>query len=150
VVVTSDGRRLTGEVVSEDEQSVTLRIAGIPLRIDRSHIKDMQYQPTVEEQYRQRLSELAEDDVQGRYELATWLVFQKEAYELAARELGEMVARYPQDGRFVRLREIAASRAEQLGAGANLPQPLRRLPSQQPPPCRGRSRLPRRAQSGGG
>lgn len=112
VVVTSDGRRLTGEVVSEDEQGVTLQIAGIPLRIDRSHIKELQYQPTVEEQYRQRLSELAEDDVQGRYELATWLVFQKEAYELAVRELGEMIARYPQDGRFVRLREIAASRAE--------------------------------------
>lgn len=112
-MTTLDGRQLAGEVVDEDEQGVTLQIAGISLRIERSNIKELRYQPTVEEQYRQRLAELAEDDVQGRYELATWLVFQKEAYELAVRELEQMIARYPQDGRFVRLRDIAASRAEQ-------------------------------------
>lgn len=93
-VTLSDGRVLSGELVSETTQAITLRIAGINTPITRDQIKDIQYIQSISEQYAQRRAKLAADDIEGRYELARWL-FDQKAYDMAKKELTELQATAP-------------------------------------------------------
>jgi hypothetical protein len=99
VVTTTDGRKIEGELLSEDDQGVTLEISGIKLPIPRDQIQDVQYKASVEEEYKARRARLADNDLSGRYDLAFWLYNDMKAYELALRELEDLAKQFPNEER---------------------------------------------------
>ncbi len=103
VVTTNDGRQYVGPIVAEDEEGITLLISGIHTPIPRSDIQNIQYPQAIEDEYRQRKSELESDDLTGHYQLAKWL-FDHQRYDLAHQQLKDLHARLtdaaPQDLRY--------------------------------------------------
>ena len=108
IVIRKDERRSVGKLISDDEKGVTLEIAGIPLFIPRADIARVERRKTAAQQYRQRRAELKEDDLDGRYELAKWLTDMK-AYDLALKELDELLVQFPTDARLSQLRRNAVA-----------------------------------------
>ena len=92
VVTTTDGRQFVGEVVSEDDEAITLLISGIRTPIPRLDIQEIQFAQTIEDQYQQRRTELESSDWGGHYQLAKWL-FDNQEYLLAQKELRDLNAR---------------------------------------------------------
>ncbi len=109
VVTTKDGGVFTGQVVAEDDTSITLLYSGIKIPIPRVDIAQIQYKQTIEQQYTQRRAQLADDDLDGRYTLAYWL-FNQKAYELAKQELVDLGKQFPDDTRVQQLRTIVQAR----------------------------------------
>jgi len=95
VVTTSDGRTLTGELVSQDEVTVTLVISGIKTPIPRRSVLSVEIKPDPQEQYRQMRAELADDDLDGRYRLA-YTMYEKKWFPLALTELNAMLESIPE------------------------------------------------------
>ncbi|MCC7203995.1 MAG: hypothetical protein IT441_02865 [Phycisphaeraceae bacterium] len=91
-ITTHDGRVLEGEVIAQDDQQVTLRIAGLDTSIARADISQITFIASLEEQYHQRRSELTDDDLAGRYRLALWL-FDNKLYDQAEHELDALKER---------------------------------------------------------
>ncbi len=71
-VVLKDGRRLEGKVVSEDGETISLILQYGKMTIQKSDVLSIEKGPTAEEVYQERASKLAEDDLQGRVDLAKW------------------------------------------------------------------------------
>lgn len=109
VVTTNDGRTYRGEVLTDNETGVTLSIAGVPTPIARGDIRDVKFQLSPGEEFRQRRAELADDDLEGRYKLARWL-FEAKAYEIASVELADMRKQFPDEGRVEQLAELVNAR----------------------------------------
>ncbi len=102
-----DGRSVTGEVVAEDEKTVTLLISGIRTPIARDQIDSIEFLRSTSEEYADRRAKLAENDLDGRYELAKWL-YDKQAYELAEKELADLSQRFPDEARVAVLKNAVA------------------------------------------
>lgn len=85
-VTTRNGRTFTGELVSQDSRQVVIEIAGIRTPINRSDIVSIEYKQDPDEAYAQRRAELADDDFEGRYNLASDL-YDEGALEQALTEL---------------------------------------------------------------
>ncbi len=117
-VVKTDGTQITGDLLRQDGNSVTLRLAdtNIPIRINRDQIQELRETPTIAQQYRQRRAALKDDDVNGRYDLAKWLYDQREL-PLARRELLDLRNISPQDER---VKLLLSATEEQLKAAAAL------------------------------
>jgi len=113
-VVTTEGVRLVGQLIEEDESFVTLRISGIKTPIPRDTIKNIKYGQTFEQQYTQKRQSLADQDVDGWYALAYWL-FKNEYHELAKQELQAMAGRFPDDSRIRQLSSIVEAQVKLLG-----------------------------------
>lgn len=109
VVTLADGRRLEGELVEQNEQRVVLRISGIDTPLSRDEIRSIDVQPSIEDEYRQRKAALEPGDLNGRYDLAFWL-FQRERYDLAAREVEELLQLAPEAERVQTLAAAIQSR----------------------------------------
>jgi hypothetical protein len=112
VVTTADGRQLEGEVLSDNDEGVTLEIAGIRTPIARDQVKDVQYKASVEDEFKTRRAAIKDDDATARYELAYWL-YQQKRYDLAAQELADMAKRFPDDEQ-VRLLARAVEREQRM------------------------------------
>lgn len=95
-VTLQDGRKLSGELVSDDADGVTIMIVGIRTPIRREQVKDLKYIQSVPEEYAARRKAIADDDLKGRYDLASWLV-EKDASALAKAELEDLAKRFPDD-----------------------------------------------------
>jgi len=111
VVVLKDGKELSGEIVSENDSTIMLKIAGISTPIDRSNIKSIKYKLSIKEEYEKRRAKIKDDDITGRYKLASWLV-EKDEYELAIKELVDLqkIAKDDGDQRIEVLARVAQSR----------------------------------------
>jgi len=108
-VTTTDGRTLTGEVLSDDDRGITLIISGIKTPLARDAIRDVRYLLSVKEQFDQQRADLADDDVDGRYKLAYWL-YDRKAYSLAIEELDGLAKAFPNDTRVSTLSSVVAAR----------------------------------------
>ncbi|MDX1681712.1 MAG: hypothetical protein R3336_01205 [Phycisphaeraceae bacterium] len=86
-VKTTDGREFTGELISEGRDQIIIVIAGIRTPIDRDQIKSIERERGLAEEYQERREALAEDDLEGRFDLARWLFDERDALELAQKEL---------------------------------------------------------------
>lgn len=104
-----DGRTLTGELVTETPAAVTLRIKNIEASIPRTEIRPngIRFKLSLAEEYQQRRQGLADDDYDGRFELARWLFTHKtnEAYKLALTELDDVLTHKPDMQRAKYLRD---------------------------------------------
>ncbi len=111
VVTTYDDRTLTGELVSQDENTVTLLISGIKTPIPRQSIKSIEIKDAPPEQYRKLRAELDDDDLDGRYRLA-YQMYEKKWYELAMVELQSMRRDFPDSDKVRALQTVVQSRID--------------------------------------
>ena len=115
-VIKTDDTQITGDLLRQDSTGLTLRLADttIPLRINKDEIREIRDTPTIAQQYRQRRTQLKDEDVQGRYDLAKWLYDQR-ALEMARRELLDLRRISPDDDR---VKLLLNAVEEQLKASA--------------------------------
>ncbi len=85
-VVFVDGRRVSGELVSQDQSQVVVLLAGIETRFDRAQVDRVRILPSVEERYASLRQAIDDSDVPGRLQLVDWLR-DHGRYELALKEL---------------------------------------------------------------
>ena len=111
VVTTYDDRTLTGELVSQDENTVTLLISGIKTPIPRQSIKSIEIKDAPPEQYRKLRADLDDDDLDGRYRLA-YQMYEKKWYELAMVELQSMRRDFPDSDKVRALQTVVQSRID--------------------------------------
>src|SRR5436309_14266541 len=72
VITLEDGRGLEGEVVSETEDEVEIKIPFGATKIPRSRIVKIEKKPSPEQELRSRRAKLGDKDAAGRIELARW------------------------------------------------------------------------------
>ena len=75
-VILKDGRKFTGEIVRETEQSVSIKTVGGVLEFDRDEIIRVAWKADPRKLYRQKVKALDEKEVNGRLELARWCLAQ--------------------------------------------------------------------------
>jgi hypothetical protein len=128
-LVLKDGRRITGQLVAQTPNTVTVKVAGIESTFLRDQIRDLQIKLTLEEQAQQRRQGLKPDDFDGRFEIARWLYDHKtpEGYRLALVELDSLLQANPNHERAKLLRNIVADEVAKLNA------PPLVTPAPQPP-----------------
>lgn len=113
IITTTDGNQIEGELISEDDEQVVIRISGIRTTLPRDRVASIEIQPSIEEVYRERRAELDDDDLDGRYDLA-YDLYRQNALDLALRELADMVERFPDSERVIRLQRVVEQRREML------------------------------------
>lgn len=134
-----DGRTIVGEVISDDDKGVTLRIAGVPAAFPRADINSLTLNQTIQEQYTDRRAKIADDDLERRYGLTYWL-YEHKAYDLAQRELADMLKRFPNDESVRRLQNSVEQKIKLLDEQAKAPKPA---PGQPAPAAGGTKPVPR-------
>src|SRR3954462_4243286 len=89
MVRTKDGTVYRGDI-TEDDKFVTVKDRGISTRIDKRNVpaNGVQYTATLDDQFNDRRSKLAPNDVKGRIDLANWAT-QNERADLAVAALTE-------------------------------------------------------------
>lgn len=111
VVTTVDGRQLSGEMLSQDEVTVTLMISGIKTPIPRRSIESIELKPEPREQYRQMRAELENDDLDGRYRLA-YTMYEKKWFDLSMAELNALEREFPDSDKVRTLKAVVQSRID--------------------------------------
>ncbi len=120
VVTTADGRVLTGELVSQDEATVTLLISGIKTPIPRRSIQSVEIKAEPREQYREMRSKLDDGDLDGRYRLA-YTMYEKKWYDLALSELQSIEQSFPESKKVKALAIVVSGRLAQQQAQTDPP-----------------------------
>ena len=73
VIHTTDGRKITGKIIREDADTVTIKARyGGEIEIDRLDIERIERGDLPEEIYEKKAKALKKDDAQGHYELGLW------------------------------------------------------------------------------
>ena len=86
VVKTRDGRSIEGDVTDQGD-TVTITVHGIPTSVPKENVESIQYTGTIDEQYQQKLADLPKNaGASDHLELARWLL-DNHAYNLALREV---------------------------------------------------------------
>jgi len=111
VIETQTGQTFEGELISEDDRTVTLLISGIETPVKRSSIKTMTLKKSPLEIYRERRAALKDDDMEGRFDLA-FDMYELEAYELALRETSDLRKRFPDAQQVERLHSVVEEAIE--------------------------------------
>jgi hypothetical protein len=111
VVTTYDGRTLTGELISQDQTTVTLLISGIKTPIPQRSIQSIEIKDAPDEQYRKLRAELDDEDLDGRYRLA-YQMYEKQWFELAMVELQSMRRDFPDSDKVGALQNVIQSRMD--------------------------------------
>jgi hypothetical protein len=151
VVLMRDGQQWNGFLVSQDDEKVLLRIAGIPTRIDRPQIQAVQILPPIVTRYRQMREAISDDDGDRIVLLCEWLRVRGKL-DLALAELERLLERQPThiEGRRLKLlitsqrdmeRRTRERRAAEEAARAKVatPQTPNAAPGDQPEPAPGGS-----------
>lgn len=109
-VVMNDGRRIDAQLLRESASEVVLEIVeGVRTTFDRNKIETITTRESMKEVYRERREELADGDLEGRYELAYFL-FQNRAYQLADTEIRAILDDFPDADRPRRLLRVLEER----------------------------------------
>lgn len=144
----STGQTVTGTLVSQTADSLTIRVNGAERTIPRNQmVGEPQFQLGPAEQYQQKRAQLADDDWAGRYKLAEEIYRQAdglvsnaatqqqgvEAYQIALRELQSILQGNPDMAQAKLLRDLASKRLAEI----KVPQP-----APTPAPGKGKSKRP--------
>lgn len=111
VVTTYDGRKLEGELISQDSSTVTLLISGIKTPIPQDSIQSLEIKDSPQEQYRKLRADLDDDDLDGRYRLA-YMMFEKKWFDLSMTELNAMRRDFPDVDKIRTLQRVVQSRID--------------------------------------
>ncbi len=114
VVVLKNGNRLEGEIVSQDDQSVTVRIGRAEMSVPRRDIDEIIEQDTPLQLYHKMLEGLDENDPKGHYQISLYCLkeaLNDEAAALLRRAL-ELKPEYP--AALEKLKEVIAPASREL------------------------------------
>ncbi|MCK4873311.1 MAG: hypothetical protein KAS72_11350 [Phycisphaerales bacterium] len=98
LVVLRDGRRIEGGLAYQDDNEVTLIVAGIEIHLNRATIRRVELLPSLMERYEALRAQLADGDHEGILRLAEWLRV-RGALEEALEEAGRVVEADPDNYR---------------------------------------------------
>lgn len=107
-----DGRKITGGLVAETADTVTLNVAGFETTFDRAQIVSLEVAKTLTEQFAEQRAKIEDDNYNGRYTLAR-KVFETrstEGYKLALRELDSILKASPEHQMAKLLKRIVTER----------------------------------------
>ncbi len=129
-VVLHDGQVMTGTLVSESDNSITLMINGIRSTIEHSKIRESYIQPPVEDRYRTMRATIEDDDTERLLQIVRWLI-DKERSDLALEELKGILKLEPFNKEAVNLKTVAEQNLK-LQAARNEPKdPVENEPAKQ-------------------
>ncbi len=86
IITLDSGRKITGELVRENDMVVVLGINGIETTFQRKTVAKIVILPPVQKRYTQMRSAISDNDIDSRLALVEWLRARK-AYDLAIKEL---------------------------------------------------------------
>ncbi len=86
VITLASGRKITGELIRENDLIVVVGVNGIETTFQRKAVAKIVILPPVEERYNEMRSAIPDDDIDARLALVEWLRARK-AYSLAIEEL---------------------------------------------------------------
>ena len=93
-IILHDGQVITGTLVEESDEAVTLTINGIRTTIETRKIRESYIQPPIEERYKATRASIDDDDAESLIQLAKWLM-DKGRYDLALIELDGVLEHEP-------------------------------------------------------
>lgn len=105
-IILHDGQVITGTLVEESDEAVTLTINGIRTTIETRKIRESYIQPPIEERYKATRASIDDDDAESLIQLAKWLM-DKGRYDLALIELDGVLEHEPFNDAARSLRVIA-------------------------------------------
>ena len=94
VLTTKDGNSYEGQLVAQTSTVVVLNISGIDASFAREDVETLTIRESPEEVYRKKRAALADDDLDGRFELAQ-LMYEEDALSLSRRELVALERDFP-------------------------------------------------------
>lgn len=106
----NNGKVIHGELISQTSQTVLLNVVGVETRYKCSTIKQIKKILTPQQEYEAKRAQLKDDDLEGRYKLASWLYYEKKAYNLAEKELVSLKKAFPKDQRIPLLLKIVRNK----------------------------------------
>jgi small nuclear ribonucleoprotein (snRNP)-like protein len=119
IVVTRDGDKFTGDV-TETDKFVTVTLHGVQTTIDKRNVANIEYTKTIDDQFNDRRTKLANDDVKGRIDLANW-ASQNQRPDLAVQILLEARKIDPMNQDAARLLEAAQQQVDMAAKAASAP-----------------------------
>ncbi|MEL7089799.1 MAG: hypothetical protein AAGL98_15370, partial [Planctomycetota bacterium] len=102
VLETHDGETYAGQLVVQTPTVVVLNVGGIEASFPRDEVVTLTIRDSPEEIYEKKRTELADDDLAGRFALAQ-LMYDQDALSLARRELISLQRQFPE---VVRVNEL--------------------------------------------
>ena len=105
-ITLNNGKVIRGEFVSKNKDTIILKVVGIDTRYDNANIKSFKRILTLDQEYQAKREQLKDDDLEGRYQLASWLYSEKKAYNQAEKELLSLQKMFPKDTRVPLLLKI--------------------------------------------
>ncbi len=129
-VLLRDGQRYSGFIVSESEESVLIRIAGIVTTIPRSQIEILQKLPPVMTRFRQMREAIDDDDSDSLVKLCEW-VRARGRPDVALLELERLLQKNPTHVEARRLKLLILSQQE-LEKKSRKPEPAPAKPTSRP------------------
>ena len=125
IVTLRDGQRYSGLLVSRDENSIVLKIAGIVTTLKASQVDRVQVFPPIQERYRQMRATIDDNDVDGLLRLVQWLR-SKGLYDSALAELEHVLKVQPDNPQALEAKTMISSQrelAKRAGEGKQPPPP---------------------------
>ena len=93
-IILHDGQVITGVLVEETDDAITLTINGIRTTIETRKIRESYIQPPIEDRYKTTRAAIDDDDAESLIQLARWLM-DKGRYDLALIELNGVLDHEP-------------------------------------------------------
>lgn len=93
-IIMHDGQVITGTLVEETDEAITLNINGIRTTIETSKIRESYIQAPIEDRYRQVRASIDDDDAEQLVQLARWLI-KNHRNDLAVAELNGVLEKEP-------------------------------------------------------
>ncbi|GAB5496916.1 MAG: hypothetical protein Phyf2KO_19960 [Phycisphaerales bacterium] len=93
-IILHDGQVITGTLVEETDEAITLNINGIRTTIEIGKIRESYIQAPIEDRYRSVRASIDDDDAEQLIQLARWLM-KNERNDLALKELNGVLEKEP-------------------------------------------------------
>jgi hypothetical protein len=125
VVTLRDGQRYTGILVSRDDKTIVLRIAGIETPIKAGQVDRVQILPPINERYHQMRAAIDDNDVASLLRLVEWLRA-KAQWQSALDEVNHVLEVQPDNPDAARIKTLIEAQKElaaNAGAGKRPPPP---------------------------
>lgn len=125
IVTLRDGQRYTGILVSRDEKSLVLKIAGISTTLKANQVDRVQILAPINEQYRKMRAAIDDKDVERLLLLVEWLR-SKSQWDSALVEVNHILEIQPDSGEAERLKGLIEAQKElaaKSGGGKRPPPP---------------------------
>lgn len=114
IVITQDGKQYSGDI-TESPNEVRIVDKGITQIVARDQVKDILWQPSVDEIYKQKAKQLRDNDAEGYYRLAEWCRGQ-DRYDLVKQAADKVLKNNPKHENAKLLADLATRKLQEQAA----------------------------------